>query len=383
MLTPLDTRDDVSKIPTEYYYTHQQSHPYYCSLPFNDNSNNLHHYRPSIYETNHYYPLSNQVNSNTQVSSTVYRPNYHQDYSSEEHGNEIVYSQKPSTYNHNLSSSIPTLPSNVTFQQHSSFVQNSNTNNVDYLTSPSNGSCQSNSVIVELVNRPLWMKFASHTHENIITKPGRRMFPVLEFKVYGLKPEVAYEIYVDMVLVDVNYWKFTGKWMPTEQAEQCQKTSHHYLHPDSPTSGAQWMKYDKISFSKLKLTNNKQLTATQSKNQNTIILNSMHKYIPRLNIVEVNGKLPDLISSSNRNGLLPKHTFTFPETEFIAVTAYQNTDITQLKIDNNPFAKGFRDSADNRMTYNPYSYESGNNLPVDYYDNTYEDLQAHKKRRYQ
>jgi len=32
----------------------------------------------------------------------------------------------------------------------------------------------------------------------------------------------------------------------------------------------------------------------------------------------------------------------FPETEFIAVTAYQNELITQLKIDRNPFARGFR-----------------------------------------
>jgi T-box len=35
--------------------------------------------------------------------------------------------------------------------------------------------------------------------------------------------------------------------------------------------------------------------------------------------------------------------FRFPETKFLAVTAYQNDRITQLKIDNNPFAKGFRD----------------------------------------
>ena len=32
----------------------------------------------------------------------------------------------------------------------------------------------------------------------------------------------------------------------------------------------------------------------------------------------------------------------FPDTEFIAVTAYQNDAITQLKIDQNPFARGFR-----------------------------------------
>jgi len=52
------------------------------------------------------------------------------------------------------------------------------------------------------------------------------MFPTLEFKVYGLKPEATYNMYVDMVLVDVNHWKFnSGKWVPSGQAEQCQKTS--------------------------------------------------------------------------------------------------------------------------------------------------------------
>ena len=34
--------------------------------------------------------------------------------------------------------------------------------------------------------------------------------------------------------------------------------------------------------------------------------------------------------------------------KFIAVTAYQNDKITQLKIDNNPFAKGFRDTGSTR-----------------------------------
>jgi T-box protein 1 len=52
------------------------------------------------------------------------------------------------------------------------------------------------------------------------------MFPTLEFKVYGLKPEAMYNMYVDMVLVDVNHWKYnSGQWIPSGQAEQCQKTS--------------------------------------------------------------------------------------------------------------------------------------------------------------
>lgn len=42
------------------------------------------------------------------------------------------------------------------------------------------------------------------------------------------------------------------------------------------------------------------------------------------------------------------NTFQFEETKFIAVTAYQNEKITQLKINNNPFAKGFRDCTQNR-----------------------------------
>ncbi len=64
----------------------------------------------------------------------------------------------------------------------------------------------------------------------------------------------------------------------------------------------------------------------------TLILNSMHKYMPRLNIVEVSGRSSDPTSSSNKSNSSSKHTFTFPETQFIAVTAYQNTDVCILRI---------------------------------------------------
>lgn len=66
----------------------------------------------------------------------------------------------------------------------------------------------------------------------------------------------------------------------------------------------------------------------------------MHKYQPRLHIVKAN----DLLSLQWSNF----NTFIFEETVFIAVTAYQNEQITQLKIDNNPFAKGFRDNGHGR-----------------------------------
>ncbi len=62
----------------------------------------------------------------------------------------------------------------------------------------------------------------------------------------------------------------------------------------------------------------------------------MHKYQPRFHIVQTDDirKVP----------WCEARTFCFKETEFIAVTAYQNEKITQLKIDHNPFAKGFRDN---------------------------------------
>ncbi|EGW08956.1 T-box brain protein 1 [Varanus komodoensis] len=72
-----------------------------------------------------------------------------------------------------------------------------------------------------------------------------------------------------------------------------------------------------------------------------VVLQSLHKYQPRLHVVEVN---EDGTEDTSQPGRV--QTFTFPETQFIAVTAYQNTDITQLKIDHNPFAKGFRDNYD-------------------------------------
>lgn len=61
-----------------------------------------------------------------------------------------------------------------------------------------------------------------------------------------------------------------------------------------------------------------------------ILLHSMHKYRVMITIKE------------ESNGGNVTH-FDFPETTFIAVTAYQNNAITQLKIQSNPFAKAFRD----------------------------------------
>ncbi|CAI9536551.1 unnamed protein product [Staurois parvus] len=84
-----------------------------------------------------------------------------------------------------------------------------------------------------------------------------------------------------------------------------------------------------ISFDRVKLTNN------EMDDKGHIILQSMHKYKPRVHLI-----VQDWPKGSK--------TFSFKETEFTTVTAYQNQQITKLKIDRNPFAKGFRDPGRNR-----------------------------------
>lgn len=57
-----------------------------------------------------------------------------------------------------------------------------------------------------------------------------------------------------------------------------------------------------------------------------IVLQSLHKYQPRLHIVQVkeDGTEDPFLSSKAQ-------TFIFPETQFIAVTAYQNADVSHLR----------------------------------------------------
>lgn len=48
-----------------------------------------------------------------------------------------------------------------------------------------------------------------------------------------------------------------------------------------------------------------------------VVLNSLHKYEPRIHVTRVESK-------GDHRGIL---TFPFPETQFIAVTAYQNEEV--------------------------------------------------------
>jgi len=195
-------------------------------------------------------------------------------------------------------------------------------------TEPASPVTKSDVLEVKLSNSGLWSKFDDLTCEMIITKQGRRMFPTLQYEIDGLEPTKKYNVFVDIIQAELTTMKFTaGKWVTSNTPASKPQGSCVYLHPESPNTGAFWMR-NEIIFGKIKLTNNKKNPESH------MLLNSMHKYVPRLHIVEVT----DGVDSQKVN------TYVFPETKFIAVTAYQNTDVTQLKIDNNPFAKGFRDN---------------------------------------
>ncbi|KAA0702055.1 T-box transcription factor TBX2b [Triplophysa tibetana] len=186
---------------------------------------------------------------------------------------------------------------------------------------------------VTLEAKDLWDQFHKFGTEMVITKSGRRMFPPFKVRINGLDKKAKYILLMDIVAADDCRYKFhNSRWMVAGKADP-EMPKRMYIHPDSPATGEQWMAKP-VAFHKLKLTNN------ISDKHGFTILNSMHKYQPRFHIVRANDilKLP---YSTFR-------TYVFPENDFIAVTAYQNDKITQLKIDNNPFAKGFRDTGNGR-----------------------------------
>lgn len=174
----------------------------------------------------------------------------------------------------------------------------------------------------------------------------RRMFPVLKMNVSGLDSNAMYSFLLDFASADNHRWKYVnGEWVPGGKPEP-QTPSCVYIHPDSPNFGAHWMKAP-VSFSKVKLTNKLNGGGQVRRNeprarywwfrfhvfihaqkQNIkleyhsgccclfqIMLNSLHKYEPRIHIVRVGGPRRMITSHS------------FPETQFIAVTAYQNEEV--------------------------------------------------------
>ncbi|XP_068405891.1 MAX gene-associated protein isoform X7 [Eschrichtius robustus] len=216
--------------------------------------------------------------------------------------------------------------------------------------------CTVGGITVTLDNNSMWNEFYHRSTEMILTKQGRRMFPYCRYWITGLDSNMKYILVMDISPVDNHRYKWNGRWWEPSGKAEPHVLGRVFIHPESPSTGHYWM-HQPVSFYKLKLTNN---TLDQ---EGHIILHSMHRYLPRLHLVPAE-KATEVIQL-NGPGV---HTFTFPQTEFFAVTAYQNIQITQLKIDYNPFAKGFRDDGlnskpqrDGKQKNN--SDQEGNSVP--------------------
>ncbi|XP_071269027.1 MAX gene-associated protein-like isoform X2 [Salvelinus alpinus] len=199
------------------------------------------------------------------------------------------------------------------------------------------------SVGVTLENSNVWREFHCCGTEMILTKQGRRMFPYCRYRLTGLEPTRRYCLVLSITPVDTYRHRWNLKeWEPSGPGEpHTQASCRLFPHQDSSALGKVWMA-SLVSFYKLKLTNH------CLDQEGHVLLHSMHRYRPSLHVIPVadgddlgfDPKLLDL------QLLGPEvMTFTFPQTEFYAVTSYQNTRITQLKIDYNPFAKGFREDS--------------------------------------
>ncbi|KFQ28488.1 T-box transcription factor TBX5, partial [Merops nubicus] len=153
----------------------------------------------------------------------------------------------------------------------------------------------------------------------------RRMFPSYKVKVTGLNPKTKYILLMDIVPADDHRYKFAdNKWSVTGKAEPAMP-GRLYVHPDSPATGAHWMR-QLVSFQKLKLTNN---------------------HLDPFGHVSTGGVGEmGFISTEGYQGphacLHPSPTCGSPP----KCQCHQSRRITQLKIENNPFAKGFRGSDD-------------------------------------
>ncbi|CAL8288125.1 unnamed protein product [Gadus morhua 'NCC'] len=201
-------------------------------------------------------------------------------------------------------------------------------------------------VSVTLDNNVMWNKFFRCQTEMILTKDGSRMFPYCRFRISGLDASQKYSLLVDIQPLDSSRYEWTGhQWQVAGKASRHLK-SQAFSHPDSPSTGQHWMEQP-VSFYKLKLTN-------VNPGPGNLVLHPQHRYIPRLLVVpfSANGK-KDLKLNGPRVA-----TFTFPQTEFFAVTAYQNTRFTQLKVNYNPFAKGLKDERSSFLALKPKSVAS-------------------------
>lgn len=271
-------------------------------------------YTQNYFEHNDQYKLSYQnyygfSNSSSSISNRPEPTNYFSSYQSQENilqparfntypsnrQDSSVLTSTGNYYNNNLSPVMPVKTSKIVSEEKLS----KNSTGTKQIENPK----ANKNVKVKMQDMDIWSEFNQVGTEMIVTKSGRRMFPALRVSVSGLNSSAKYNMIIDVVPADDDRYKYqSGKWIVNGRAD-VHFSGRGYLHPDGPLTGNQWMKHI-VSFHKLKITNNAFDRAGH------IILNSMQKYVPRIHLIETEGK--------------SVNTFVLSEATFMAVTAYQN-----------------------------------------------------------
>ncbi|CAH3169049.1 unnamed protein product [Porites lobata] len=186
-------------------------------------------------------------------------------------------------------------------------------------------------VQVAMQQSDLWWKFYACGTEMVITRTGRRMFPTLALSFLGMDPRRYYSVHVDIVPVDGYAYTFVNNiWQVNGMASEMHALPYiqSYQADEVAHTGLYWMK-NGVDFKKVRLTNRR----VGPFKDGELHLSPNRKYQPRIHVVE----------ETEEGAKVSCSTYVFPETTFIAVTTYQNEELIQMKIDHNPFAKGFRD----------------------------------------
>jgi brachyury protein len=70
------------------------------------------------------------------------------------------------------------------------------------------------SIWASLEDGELWSRFERVTNEMILTKNGRRMFPVIKVRIGGLEPMALYSILLEFKQIETTRWKYIGgQWL--------------------------------------------------------------------------------------------------------------------------------------------------------------------------
>ncbi|KAL7069772.1 hypothetical protein ACQ4LE_011122 [Meloidogyne hapla] len=193
---------------------------------------------------------------------------------------------------------------------------------------------------IKLANLQLWEKFAKVQNEMVVTRPGRKMFPKLELHLDNLDPKSQYTLFLYMQKVDNLRYKYqAGGWSAAgHDGDIGIQQSNFVQHHEGWNKGEFWSSQERVSFERAKLTNKE----SQQGGNSMISLSSMAKYQPVI-----------LLCKFTPAGAVVVADFRPAQCQFIAVTAYQSEAVTKLKVEHNPFAKGFREGSSRKRTLSP------------------------------